>query len=536
MKIIQRIIMADALVLALSTNAQSVSSTSLVGTFYLASQNQDGEISSPPLPFDPYGGAEPIKTIDAANHIYLVEDSADDFAALQAVYSAMHAASPDDGESGFTPLTFSTNDLWLEMTGISADETLSYLVIHPPSDVTNGIYDLYATTNLDSAAPGLNGTNWVWLMRCDPGQTNLTVTNFSTTGICFFRLGTTNDADNDGLPDAYEKLVSHTDPNNPDTDGDGLSDGLEVQLGFDPNNAYSQDSTHNQKDGAWYLTAITGQSHTRISITLDTVDSYYDSDYGVTVLYFPITGVTTNDQFHVYIQTPSTDSTDTNLVWQDMFADMGYTNFGFIEGASGPDWVATYWPGVVPTNGTVKFAVMDNQDRDYDGLPDGYEILSTHTIVGSPSSDDSGTVDGDADPGQDNLSNVQKLHYGLNPLIAVSSQDSLTNGLPDWMRGYITFWDGAAAADPWADADGDKVPNIVEYDLGTDPAVGDYWADLPPPPGDESQQFVSLQVNASYGASDGPNNNSYFPSFGLTVGPLGLSCLMTSDNSGSGAG
>lgn len=41
------------------------------------------------------------------------------------------------------------------------------------------------------------------------------------------------DSDHDGLTNAEEKLYG-TDPNNPDTDGDGYSDGVEVSSGFDP--------------------------------------------------------------------------------------------------------------------------------------------------------------------------------------------------------------------------------------------------------------------------------------------------------------
>lgn len=43
------------------------------------------------------------------------------------------------------------------------------------------------------------------------------------------------DSDNDDLTDYQESQVYHTDPNNPDTDGDGYNDGHEVTAGYDPN-------------------------------------------------------------------------------------------------------------------------------------------------------------------------------------------------------------------------------------------------------------------------------------------------------------
>jgi hypothetical protein len=42
------------------------------------------------------------------------------------------------------------------------------------------------------------------------------------------------DSDHDGLSDADEINIWHTDPHDPDTDHDGFSDGLEVQNGYDP--------------------------------------------------------------------------------------------------------------------------------------------------------------------------------------------------------------------------------------------------------------------------------------------------------------
>ncbi|MCP4090463.1 MAG: CRTAC1 family protein [Gammaproteobacteria bacterium] len=45
-----------------------------------------------------------------------------------------------------------------------------------------------------------------------------------------------DDTDSDGLNDFWEVAFTNTNPNNPDGDGDGLSDGEEVDLGSDPNN------------------------------------------------------------------------------------------------------------------------------------------------------------------------------------------------------------------------------------------------------------------------------------------------------------
>ncbi len=130
--------------------------------------------------------------------------------------------------SGGIPSYVDGTNLWLQITGTTNTGTTqtAYFTIWPPAGVTNGVFDLFYTTNLANDVPGLSGTNWAWVLRCGAGETNLTVTNL-TADNNFFRLGLTNDTDGDGLSDAFEMLVSHTDPNNADQNTNGIPDGWE---------------------------------------------------------------------------------------------------------------------------------------------------------------------------------------------------------------------------------------------------------------------------------------------------------------------
>ncbi len=536
MQIIGRLTAGSVLAFSLvsDVHAQTASSKPNYGTYWLQS-------CPVPYPFDPYGGLLDVKTVDEKNHIYVIEDTPEDYAALQEANKSMAMSAdgpltPDgagmDGGGPLGPL-YAESDLWLEMLSVTPDpingNTASLLIHTPESD---GVYDLFATADLGSG-------NWTWILRTEPGETNLVVTNLFTDQ-AFFILGRTNDTDIDSLTDAYERLVSHTSSTNPDTDGDGLSDSLELELGFDPNNAYSQDANHVHKDGAWYLTAVTAQAGTRAQLDVDWYDSFYDPNYEVTVMYFAVSGITNSDQHHIYIRTPSLDPHDTNAVWQDMFFDFGYYDLGFDDN-TGTHWYETAWFGVVPTN-TV-FAALDSQDRDSDGLQDGYEILAAHTTAGATSSDMSGEADGDVERTEDGLSNSQKWQYGLNPAVATSTEDSTGSGMPDWFQDYVKLWFGVTQVNAWDDLDGDAVPNIVEFETGSDPTIRDNWVYMPHPSDSED---VSLNYQVPYGDADGPyyvdenqqpHGNEFFVNFGSSSGALGLGGgmgVLTSGEAGPG--
>jgi hypothetical protein len=90
-------------------------------------------------------------------------------------------------------------------------------------------YDVYATAALESP---ITNALWAWMGQGYPchryGLTDL------PDSAAFLIVGTPTDSDADGLPDAYELLVSHTDPQSWDTNGDGIGDGIAVLQGRNP--------------------------------------------------------------------------------------------------------------------------------------------------------------------------------------------------------------------------------------------------------------------------------------------------------------
>lgn len=81
-----------------------------------------------------------------------------------------------------------------------------------------------AATNLSTT--GTNEITWI--------DTTLFLESDENTAYSIAAGNADLDSDGDGIPDAREYFVYHTDPNNPDTDGDGMNDGDEATLGTDP--------------------------------------------------------------------------------------------------------------------------------------------------------------------------------------------------------------------------------------------------------------------------------------------------------------
>lgn len=220
-------------------NLQLVTNAPANGTFYLLSAELAQPL--PPYPYDPYEGVMQIFQLDSFPGSFLVADTPEDYVSLRSQRSLQQSSGmsamsaevpPPPGEGGDTNewccaevRSYGLQDLWLEITvtnGGAGSATVAF-IIHTP---TNTAYDLFATTNLTTKVAGLNLTNWLWLGRIESGVTNVLVETHWPE-MAFFQLGTLLDSDDDGLTDAYERLVSHTNPgasSSVDTDGDGLPD------------------------------------------------------------------------------------------------------------------------------------------------------------------------------------------------------------------------------------------------------------------------------------------------------------------------
>lgn len=235
------------------------------------------------------------------------------------------------------------------------------------------------------------------------------------------------DTDNDGLSDGQEVQIHGTDPLNPDTDGDGLSDSMEVNTtNTDPLVADSDGD--GLSDGAEVNTYNTNPNDTDSDndgvsdyaevITFGTNPNDPDSDDdGLNDLQELVTGTDPND--------PDTDN----------------------DGLSDGDEVLTY--------GTSPFLA----DTDGDGLSDPTEINTTNT---DPN---------DADTDGDSLNDGAEVNtHGTNPNDPDSDDDTLTDGAE-----VVTYTSNPNSPDTDSDLmpDGYEVANsclnILVNDAAGDP-------------------------------------------------------------------
>lgn len=232
------------------------------------------------------------------------------------------------------------------------------------------------------------------------------------------------DSDNDGLSDGEEVFIYGTDPNNADSDGDGVSDGEEVAAGLDPTNP--DDGNPNiDSDGDGILDAD------EATLGTDPFNADSDSD-----------GVNDGDEVASGTDPLDSDSDD--------------------DGLNDGDEVA---------NGTDPL----DSDSDDDGLADGDEVANGTNPLDSDSDDD-GLTDGveanlgtnplDSDSDADGITDGDEMNYGTDPLKADSDDDGtddFSDNCPTDSNQDQSDLDGDGLGDVCdEDADGDGAPNALD--------------------------------------------------------------------------
>jgi hypothetical protein len=237
------------------------------------------------------------------------------------------------------------------------------------------------------------------------------------------------DTDADGLTDYNEIYSSSTEPNNNDSDADGLLDGWEVDFSYDPNDTDSDSNGTNDGDE---------------DTDEDGLSNLEEQDNGT------------------YPNSEDSDGDDMPDGWEvdnslDPLND---------DSASDPDNdtytnLEEYTAGTDPNDDTS----FPDPDTDGDGPPDTWEDLYTCT--------DSTSYDSSDDDDSDGLTHLEEYTYGTDPCDEHSDGDLLNDG--DEVNG--TYGD---ATDPLnTDSDGDILDDYEEViTYGTDPNNTDSDGDI----------------------------------------------------------
>ncbi|MFP2929144.1 Ig-like domain-containing protein, partial [Pyxidicoccus sp. 3LG] len=249
------------------------------------------------------------------------------------------------------------------------------------------------------------------------------------------------DSDDDGLTDEEEGTLG-TDPNNPDTDGDGIPDGIEVNTG-------GTDPLDDDSDDDGLLDGTEDADHDGVVDEGETDPNENDTD-GDGVSDGVESGLTEpeGDDTDPAVFTPDQDPTTTTDPTDDDSDDDG-----LLDGSEDADH-----------DGRVDAGETDprDADTDNDGLLDGLEAGLTE-----PEGDDTDPTVFTAD---------QDPTTTTDPLDADTDDGSVLDGVEDSNHnGRVDEGetDPLVGADDTDDTDGDGVDDETEIELGMDPTDPD---------------------------------------------------------------
>jgi predicted outer membrane repeat protein len=296
------------------------------------------------------------------------------------------------------------------------------LEIGYPDDFTNRL-DIFTCTNLVPFWWSLTASNLSTM-----GTNTITWTDTDTNPVIrFYAIGNADlDSDFDGLKDAREKYLYHSDPTNRDSDGDGLVDGYS---GVVTTNAYPA-GTHTN-GGAYVEGELTWQTNPQL---LDTDGDGMGDGWEVANGHNPLDP---NDPPNVS-GTISYSGRQTGTVWVIAVTSSNSwsTNYAKALSVPGPYQI----PNVPATNLWLK-AWMDSNGNGATNATEAWGACTNNPVL------------------------VTNCVTGKDITLADPDLDGDT--LPDWWEvkyfGSATNWTGAG------DPDGDQYTNIEEYQADTDP-------------------------------------------------------------------
>lgn len=364
-------------------------------------------------------GTEVITTTESVEHVfdtpasYQVMVTADNSYGTPAVYSDTVVI---DGRP------VSTAEFTYDQTQANTSETeVTFNATYGPVNATQPITYTWDFGDGNPAQLTTTPTITYEFPTTDTYTVELSVSNGYGSPILYSHVITVPvDSDGDGLINWYELNTSNTDPNDPDSDNDGRTDGEEVN--------------------GYVYTGYAAHADYGAKIYTNPLDADSDDD-----------GMLDGDEFATGAHPGDTDTDDDGLMDGEEPGTHGSTSP--VDADSDDDGLED--------GAEVNIHNTDplNPDTDGDGLTDGDEVNTHHTDPLNPDSDSDGLTDG------------EEINYTTNPLNPDSDNDGIDDSIEVLGTPYqacssipCNTHSGTSIDALNTDSDNDGIPDADEWD------------------------------------------------------------------------
>ncbi|MEI6564103.1 MAG: hypothetical protein WCO42_07340 [bacterium] len=348
------------------------------------------------------------------------------------VYSSQSTLSPTFAKAslsgGMSMMRMAGADTNIVFSQIGWVGTGMLFRVDYPDTQTNRL-EMMACTNLVEWRWWLVETNLVTAGTNSLMWVDTSATNVAGIARRFYRVGSSEDSDGDGLANGREALIYHTDPFVLDSDGDGLVDGYSgvVTTNAYPGGVATNGNLYVEGELSW------GTDPTKFDTDGDGMGDGWEVAHGHNPL-------DPNDPPNVS-GTVSYSGRQTGTVW-------------VIAVTASNSWSTTHCYTSTATGFPVSYLIPDLEETNY-------WIKSWLDSNGN---------------GQTNAAEAQGIFTNIQTVItnrltggdiSLGDPDNNSDGLPDWWE--IAYFGNATNNYGGVDSDGDEYTNLEEYDADTDP-------------------------------------------------------------------